>query len=602
MSDPLRDACPHDEVLSPEFDAVIAQQAIVAGDLRHAAYHVAGALAYDPTRRDFIALLDAIVSSTGGNEPALMLFQIVDGAWFGTVAVHARLLAATDPGRALSLLCDVAQKKPEIAYLSWTLSWIDRLEPKQVLAALQPILTLSPQPEAAETFLAAGRLAQALAERVPEDPLLGALAVILICRVAEVDEMRRPTLLPEALDLALRLHARAHSWHTLVTLATTYRVAGRWTDAEACWSEALQMQPDDTSVRLDWADLRFERGDRLGAERMYEEVLVREPEQPWAIASLLYIRWLKQGGALNRLALTYYANKHSNNVRVRELADRATPWVALLPTPRESTITMLPRLRSNPKAAASTVTMDLSHLESPSSQLAIRRFLRIFGGDLVLRVAQVPTPDMRITRQHTRFPLWRWSGTTAQPAMPLPNDPRVITTITTIASQRYHSTLWLTRGAGIARQGGLRSTFEDIEQLLRTALHPPPGPKNIEPWLWDHRVVHAVALVLAGFPGWERSLHRDALLSMAAIRNDWLAEAALSAMTERALQEPAIRSEVQALLLAVLRDGPVEGYWCLGWPATSSLLRLGQEEDDLRHALSLHIQGFEPEGSEGTDA
>jgi tetratricopeptide (TPR) repeat protein len=578
--------CNHDEVLSPELDAAVARAAMAEGDLSHAAHHVAGAIASDPSRADLLVLLDELVAAAGGVEPVLALYPLQGpqgSVWYGAVAAHARLLSASSPDDAFDLLCQVTAVKPDVPYLDWAGPWLERLDPPSAVRSLYHLVKLPEIPASQPALLAGGRLARVLLERQPE-PLLAVLASILI---------RRGGAREEALELALRAFERFPTAQVGVALAGAYRALGRLEETQRTWEHVLELSPGDIPVLLDLGDILLERQDLGGALARYEEVLQKEPAHPWAIPSALYVRWLQKPDVLARLALSRYADLHPDNHRARELSDHATPWVGRLPAPRESSLGVLPQLQAKPRVAQGTVTLTLSHLESPSSQLAVRRFLRPHGGQLVLVVQQVAPPDARVPFRQPRFPLWRWSDTDAQPALPMPSDERASRLLDTVARWPYHAPTWREHGPAVATQLGLGSSFDHVEQILRAALHPPPAPADVEPWQWAYRVLFAAGLVLAGLPGWEGTVHRDALLSMAAVRNDWFAEAAVVGLTERALSEPAVRDEVQALLLAMLRDGPAAGYWCLGWPVTSSLVRLGQEDEELRHALVRHLQGFE---------
>src|SRR5258708_35887507 len=57
--------------LNPEQDIALAQQALMRGDLKHAAFHVGGALATNPENPDWLALLDQIITQAGNKSPEL---------------------------------------------------------------------------------------------------------------------------------------------------------------------------------------------------------------------------------------------------------------------------------------------------------------------------------------------------------------------------------------------------------------------------------------------------------------------------------------------------------------------------------------------------
>ncbi|MEZ4239597.1 MAG: tetratricopeptide repeat protein [Myxococcota bacterium] len=578
--------CDHDQPLTPEMDATVARVAMREGDLRHAAHHVAGAVAADPERPDLLALLDELVAAAGGAEAALALFPLQD-TWYGAAAVHARLLAGAEPGKALDLLCQTAVVRPDVPFLRWALPWADKVPGDEAASAVSQLLAIeSPAATAQATLAPALELLSRLRTAHPNAGDLWWTSAVLVRRAGRYDE---------AFQLAKTSFERFPSWRSAVALANASRAVDRWDDAQRAWRAALELEGDPVPVLLDWADGLLDRGELDGARSKYHEVLQRDDAHPWAIPSALYVEWARNPQAMLRLALSRWADQHPDNARARTLADRATPWVGRLPPPEEATVGALAQLSEKAGAMKGKVRLDLSHLESPSSQVAARRLIAAQGGTLALKVGAVPSPDPREPFGEVRWRLWQWDGTTAEPGLPAPTDPAAGSVLAKLASSRFHAADWLARGRDIARQHGLAlQTHDQVQELLAAALYPPDGPDWCTAWDWAYRVAHAAGFVLAGAEGWADTPHRAGIWAMVGVRNDWLAVGAVAALGERGRLDPEVRADAEPKLIALLRDGPDDGYWCVGWPTTSALLRFGQDaNEELRHALSNHLRGFE---------
>ncbi|MCB9687521.1 MAG: tetratricopeptide repeat protein [Alphaproteobacteria bacterium] len=169
-------------------------------------------------------------------------------------------------------------------------------------------------------------LLEALLEREPDVEPLATLAAMLT---------RRAGKLEEAYAMAVATWARFPSWRAAVAWANAARAVGRWDDAVRAWTEALRIDPEDLSVRLDWGDALLDRGELVAARERYAEVLEREPDHAWAAPSVLYVDWLRFPTASTRLALAGWAAAHPDHPRAVDLGEGVTPWVGRLPEPLE---------------------------------------------------------------------------------------------------------------------------------------------------------------------------------------------------------------------------------------------------------------------------
>ncbi|MEQ1571087.1 MAG: hypothetical protein ABMA64_35990 [Myxococcota bacterium] len=521
-------------------DTAVALAAMAEGDFPHAAHHVASALASDPERPDLLALLDQLVARVGGVHPALELFPLSSGMWYGAVAVRARLLAAHDANAGLDLLCQVAAARPDAPYLRWAVGWVDRLDPDRAAMSTSRLMRIEIAPWSIASMLA-----------------------------------RRAGYRDQAHALARAAYDRFPSWKAAIALANAAKALDRWDDAVAAWTLALVHDPSDVSARLDWADNLLDRGEHAEARAKYAEALALQPGHPWAAPSAMYVDWLLSPSLDHRRALARYASANPDNRRAAWLVGSATPWVGRLPPPSEATIHNLAQLR--PEHLAGKLSMAVTALESPSSQFALRRALEAHGGGLSLTVSQVQSPDPRAPFGTPRWRLWAWEGTDARPALPPPSDPRPATVLAKLAARAFRSTDWIDAGPTIARQHGLTLDAEGSEALLRAALHPGAGPEWIRSWGWAHRLLHAAAFVAAGQPGWSGTAHRDLVWSMLGTREDWAAEAAIAAGAERATRDPEVRADLLPAFEALLAQR-APGYSCTAWALAVAIDRLGGGE------------------------
>ncbi|MCA9491241.1 MAG: hypothetical protein KC621_15025 [Myxococcales bacterium] len=217
--------------------------------------------------------------------------------------------------------------RPDCAVLSWAVAHVDRLDAEEAVGSLARLLRLEVDPASpAGEAIWAPVLAvlEALLEREPDVEPLATLAAMLT---------RRAGKLEEAHAMAVATWARFPSWRAAVAWANAARAVGRWDDAVRAWTEALRIDPEDLSVRLDWGDALLERGELLAARERYQEVLAREPDHPWAAPSVLYVDWLRFPTASARLALAGWAAAHPDQPRAVELDEQITPWVGRLPDP-----------------------------------------------------------------------------------------------------------------------------------------------------------------------------------------------------------------------------------------------------------------------------
>ncbi len=225
------------------------------------------------------------------------------------------------------------------------------------------------------------------------------------------------------------------------------------------------------------------------------------------------------------------------------------------------------RAASDPQGAnGDTVTVTVSHIESPSVQTAWRLRMAELGITLTLQTffEAVQAPDPRAPKGQVDFVLWSYAGTSAQPALGAP-DPRAAEAVAAIAAQRYHLPTWGEAAIATAQQLG----DGWAQHLLSTMLFPPPAPDHVHPLDWVPRMQVAAALVLAMTPSGHRVLQSLALGPV-----DWCVDAAIVALGELALRNPAAQPSIDQLFGYLRGQIPREGFTCYAYALACTWLRL----------------------------
>ncbi len=236
------------------------------------------------------------------------------------------------------------------------------------------------------------------------------------------------------------------------------------------------------------------------------------------------------------------------------------------------------------------VTTTVSYIESPSVQIAWRLRMAEIGIQLPLVpfFENVQQPDPRTAKGHVDFTLWAYEGTQARPNIGDP-DPRAAQAVASVATTRYHLPTWADKAGAVAQQFGPAWA----QHLLATMLNPPPAPEHIHPLDWVPRVQVAAALVIAWHDNGLQTLRSIALGPV-----DWVCEAAVLALGELAVRNPAIRGEVLQLFEYLRGQVPAEGFSCYAYPLACAWLRL-LPAGDPRQADVMQWQQRMASGAEG---
>jgi tetratricopeptide (TPR) repeat protein len=579
---------------TPDEDIARARAALAKGEFAHAALHVGYALCDDPTRQEWLALLDQIIAAAPG---PLALAPPDAGEEYALTALRAYLQAKQ--GRtadALEGLLRIIPDIPDVPYLDWAVVWLDRpggagLPRSSLLHFFRRLLERWDEPAGP---VRAGR---PTLERLPE-------FIQVLRRTREPDAdllflvasvLRRLGRLDAALDAAREAARVQPGYNSAVAVALAHRGRGEADLALSQYEAALRFRPGDVAVRLDMADLSWEQGRTEEAERLYREVLEREPEHPWALPSVYGLRSERGGGPAGRDQLLVYAAAHPENRRAQELARRFGEYLGrFLPEPEDATIQVLRRVTGelNRDAAAGqegSLRITLDYLEAPSTLLAFECQLAARGARITLDVdvRRIQSPDPRLPRVPVDYLLWKYPGpgasrgTRAVPAVPRPS--RDLTDLVgAIAAEPYHLSGWADRAAALAAR--LRPA--QAADLLGVMVHPPVPPAGLPAWVWVQRLQIAAALVVARLDsGWEGSVRKKVLFDLANGPLDWTITAAIIALAALAQDDRAAERDVAALFRELRRAIPAEGYTCYAGPLLSCSRQLPGSSADERAVL-----------------
>jgi tetratricopeptide (TPR) repeat protein len=566
-------------------EVAIARRALGEGDPKHALHHLAAALAADPNRAEWLALLDQALDA-GKNSPDLTPVLGPEPPYFGTVALHAYTLARTGrAAEAIDLILQIIHSYPHIPYIDWALRWLHRPEAAGRLPIERVTWFLSSMVQQYPALRNQRDGGRATLDRLPDfirkvratQPENADFLAI------SVSVLRRLGCLDEALEYARRSFALKPGFHSAVAVAVAHESRREPDDALQAYREALRFEPDDVSARLSMGDLLWEYDRTEEAEQAYAEALRIDPNQPWALPSHMYLRWLHTGDEGSRFQLLALADLYPDNQRARQMAGLATPYFGYLPEPSDATTNVFKNMLAQHQKIQRITRHTLTSLEAPSNYLAVPDLYQT-----EVAVVRMQRPDPRLPRKAVEHLLWQYDGHTPRVAVP-PPDPEVVEGIAELARQRYHLPAWLRQAARLGPQLGPGR----VRDVLATMVHPPLLDRAKRPWAWVYRVQVAAALVLSQLEsGWENSVRRTALVSLVWGPMDWTVDAALVALAAVAAEEEGTADDVAGLFRELLANLPEGGPSCYYPALLWSMLRLPNLAAEERTALRKQLRAW----------
>jgi tetratricopeptide (TPR) repeat protein len=542
-----------------------AREAMAGGDLKQALFHIGSALATDPMNREWRAVLEEIVRRAPDPD------ALARGDDVMTLAgrAYARGMAHRFD-EAIPILGRIALERPDAPFLLWAREWVQHHPAAALLApdkagqfvgdTLRWVGDVGvparrddprlPNIEAAADVMAALRQAYAA------DALVLFGSSVVLRRLARYDE---------AIHLAYQANQVQPDWKGAIGVACAFRDAGRVEEAVSWYRYAMQHDPAEVSPLLDVGDtyLAVDRWDEAAAA--YEEVLARAPGHAWAEPSLAYARWRKSGDPAEKKRLRDLSERLERAAELFERVEPSVLYVNRLPSPGDAVVgglrDVLRFLEQNPdKAQGGTVGIQVTHPESPSALVAFRLWKEAHGHAIAVDVTieKVQEPDPRMPKSQVEFVLWRWEGSSAQPAMP-PPDARAAEAVARIAREPFDLAAWEGPAHGLAQQMGAAW----MQQILCVMVHPPPlVERSNDPFAWVQRVQMAAALVIAhmGDEPWAQSQRRHVLFTVACGPCDWSNDAAIVALAWLARRDPVVRADVEGLFRYLESCVPADGY------------------------------------------
>ncbi|MGA3524037.1 tetratricopeptide repeat protein [Melissospora conviva] len=556
-----------DPRLAAQGELALARAALDAGELSDAAAYLAGALGHAPTMPEVHEVLARLRARTGdGTE----LFPLDRPAFVGAVVARAHLLAAGGrPDEGLELLVAATAHDPGMdwAAVPWVTDpeLVTRIGPENITGVLMRLCAAvaepapAPQRAALAPYLLLARHAVAA---YPQHALLCGAASAYARRLGETGL---------AVRWAQQGVAAQPSKLGEVWLGYAHRSAGHTNEALAALRRAVDHDPDDLSVYTDIAGTLADNGRLAEAMTWVERALARDPGFDCAVHTAQRLRYRRDGDVRHLIALADFQREHPDRTHEHtDLAEccRQSAWLGIVPAASESIIDVLRQL----SAATEPVTagrLRLSELEVPSAM----RTLATAAPGLELLVERISAPDLRLPRRPQGRLLWRYDGTTAQPALPAPSA---------AAAERLRHLAqpgWPHPPA--AYDAAVSLATVEVDDLLGLLLHPPRPPETPlgralaehDPALW-HRTVQVWAclglLHHRTDEAWESSARRELLLGLVWGVEDWITEAALFALVTAAWVDPTVRDDVAEVVaerfrdaLAVARQRPSSITWSL---------------------------------------
>jgi tetratricopeptide (TPR) repeat protein len=542
MDDPRRSA---DEDLEQ------ARDALDRGEMRHAADHLAGAIAHAPTLPEAHELLSRLAARADGG---LELFPLEQHAFVGTVVARAHLLAAAGrPEDGLPLLAAASGHTPGVDWAG--VPWVSdpalgvRMEPGMLARIVMQLCTAvgDPAPEADRLVLVPYLtvVRHAIAAN-PGHPLLLGAGSALARRVGEA---------ALAVEWAARGARAKPSKLAEIWLGYAYRSAGRTEDAIAALRRAVGHDPDDLSVYADIAGTLADSGHLDRALEWIEQALAKDPSFDCAVHTAHRLRFRVDGDLAHLVRLADFQRDRPDDTHEHtDLAECCvdTPWLSRVPAANEAVINTLRQVLAA-EDRLGRGTLRLSALESPS---ALHTMIAAVPG-MAVTVEEVPAPDIRSPRRPEGSMLWRYDGTTAIPAVAPP------TPSASVRLRELAHPVWPHPPA--AYDAAVSLALLGADDLLALLVHPPAAPDTEvgralaehDPALWVRCVQTWACLGLLHHrtdEPWATSTRRRLLVELVWGIEDWTTEAALFALVTYAWVEPTVRPDVAVLVGERLAD------------------------------------------------
>lgn len=512
----------------------LARVAIAEGDLKHAANHVAGAIAYAPALPEVHELLATLAARS--EDGGLGLFPVEADAYLGTVVAHAHLLSWRDPTRALFLLVQATEFDPAKPWAdaAWVRACpIETIDPDSLVRIFVTLIRPLSEP-VPEDLRRINQIWLDLARRAvaghPDHAVLHGVCSAVARRLGDtavaVDWSRR--------GVELEANKLTYTWY-----AYALRTDGRFDEAVEVMHRARRQYPLDIDLSADVSSWLADAGRLDQALAIIEEAMRVDPTYDCGVHTAHRLRYRRDGDAATHLvALSDFMRGEAQPSHEHtDLADccRGRAWLGQPAWASESVINVLRQVPPEDRHGGS---MHCTQMEVPSALATVRR---AWPG-LEMSYAP-PAPDL-VTPLRDGPSLWRFDGTGLVPGVAAPSA-----TVATLIT-RTVTPVWPHPVAAYDRALPLGELA--VADLLAVLVHPPARPEQYPDLLDDEwvRAVQAFACLgllhcreLRDAQGDTRR-GRELLTQLAYGVEDWITEAALFGLATAAWVDPACRPEV----------------------------------------------------------
>jgi len=604
--------------------AEIARKALQQKDFKRSIYHLGLALADDPIRDEWLALLAQWIATVGSR--ALNLVPLNDEHYFATlhasqllmkrgntpthrtevtpivgknyhakVAIHAYILASQGHVKeAIALIVQLTQVKPEIAYQLWLPLWQDQpgfadaLPPEQIVALAIHLMRRYPGTYVFSErayreigcFLPVLRTAYTTYKHRSTDAPFLSLAFVYAMALRKIGSFEEAAHIARALP--------AVSYQTHVALAMAEDALGNTDASIAAYQQALTFQSADTAVRNDLGTLFLAQGKLSEALAYYEKSAQLDPSDSYqqAFAHIAYIKYLQESSEDAYRQLETLARHQSTASHLFSLLH--TSFIGKLPDASESLINLMRTLKARSAAGELRLKTDaplkvkISLLEAPGARLASKLMLENKGIAVEFVVAEVLSPDPRQPLRPVEYQLWHYEGMDPFPSVP-PPDPAIAECIAALAQTPYALERWKAPAQAL----GQRLGQDALTSLLGVMVHPPTKPADWDEWDWIFALQLASTLTIAFLDtGWEGSLRKTVLTSLIYGPMDWSGAAALITMAVLAHQDKRITIEFDRICCDLWHFGPGSAEWPLEHAMVAGLRFVNSYSDEARKHIN----------------
>jgi tetratricopeptide (TPR) repeat protein len=555
---------------SPAQDLQIAREAYFRGDFAHAAEHASSALAANPEWAEALELLDSIIDTAPDKES--LLKPGGQNTYFAHAAGRARVLYRIGRvGESVETLLNVLKVAPERGYEKWAVGWLSSSG-----VTIRPATAYGFLSSAIQDTLTRARLRPSEREYLARFvPLVFALLATPGCADDEVIRIGASGIFRRVgrIDSALQVLGFAAPPRIevlrLTMLGLALRAMGDYVGAESAFRAAYQSNHDPAQL-IEVARVRWDAGDLKGALDVLDSIyphLVDPDEEV-------------------KLMLEYLKGKvtgdQPKSPLLSSLGEDATPddlvlvqmfEVGSLEAPPEATINVIQQaIAKHVTLTPEDFRLRVSTLEAPSVRLAASLVLTGSPdpGVVIYEFESVPQPDPRMSVRRVGYLTWRYDGGVPRQGCP-PPQVELRSAVEALAREPYFLPRWWARAAEVAESLGPGSAAGLVAAMVYPSAPLPP----LTAWDWVRRVQFASALTLAQLDReWRTGPGRQALLDVIDGPMDWVVDAAVVALVERALDDPQATSEVASALEKLRMRIPDKGSWSIRGSLPFAYIRL----------------------------